>query len=306
MKNEWLNICLNMMHDGLRYEWGNLDLMAKFLRLSAHAHSIIDFTWQTNRNDISHQENVVSVLNTLGYGLRYSGVYKTSLDCYMRILLLQDNILHSRSQLRATLYYNIAWLHEKLRNFDTAIEWYLKDLDITLAIHGREGISTAHTYSSLGTVYEKKREYNRALNYMKRAQYIIKKEFGERDIEYSVICNNLASIYAGKKNYEQALKWHWVDLGICEKKYGKRHPDTAVSYTNIGTTYHSMEDFHKALNWYSKAISIRFDYLGVSHPDFEAVVLVAAKAYSSTNATVPFDTWLSGVVKYEDGIDDDE
>jgi tetratricopeptide (TPR) repeat protein len=302
----WLSLCVDMMHSGLRYNWGDANSMAKFNKLSPHALSIVDLAWKANHHDPSHQDNVVDVLNTLGFGLRYNGAYEASLDCYMRIFSLQDSTLNRRSQLRATLYYNIAWLYEKLRDFDSAIAWYMKDLDITIAVHGREGISTAHTYNSLGTVYEKKKEYNKALGFMKRALYIIKKEFGEQDPEYSVVCNNLASIYAGKEQYEQALKYHWIDLGICEKRYGEKHPDTAVSYANIGSTYHSMGDLHQALNWYRKAIAIRFDVLGAKQPDFESVVLLAAKAYSSINADVPFDVWLADAVKYKDMTDDDE
>ena len=217
MKNiSWQALCIEMMRESLHYKWGDIASMRGFEKLSPHAASVAESAYCKYCNNLSHQDGLVIVFNTLGFGYRYGGMYELSLDCYKKALSLQESTLSKLSPLRATLYYNLAWLCEKLDDIDSALDWYLKDLHISEAVHGREGISAAHTYNSLGTIYEKKKDYRKAMSNLKRALYIFKREFGENDTSVSAVCNNIANIYARKKQYEQAISWHERDLKICE------------------------------------------------------------------------------------------
>lgn len=293
----WKDLCVDLMRESLHYDWGDISSMRKFEELSPHAVSVVEYAYCRNCHDLSHRDSLVSILNTLGFGYRYGGMYELSYDCYKKVLSLQEDTLSKMSNLRATLYYNLAWLCDKLNDIDSAIDWYLKDLCICEAVHGREGISTAHTYNSLGTVYEKKHDYRKALSYLKRALYIFKRELGEKDISVSVVCNNIASVYARKKQYEQAIRWHKKDLEICEVVHGVNHPETAISYNNIGMTCHGKGEHLEALNWYAKTIAIRSKMLGFKHPDFEMVVSQAHLAYTSLQEQKqPFESWLSDVL----------
>ena len=297
MKNNWLRLCVEIMNAGIIYRWGYIDTMRRFDILTPHAIDIIGYAYSEDCNNLSRNDDLVLLCNKVGYGLMYSEKHSMSLDCYKKALSLQENSLSCMSRYRAVLYHNISGLYEESGDFKSALEWSIKSLVINEAIHGKEGVPTAHICNTIGTIHRKQRNYKKAMNFYKRALYNLESEIGKDDISVSTVCNSIAVLFAEKKQFKQALKWHRRDLSICESLLKKDHPDIATSYNNIAMIYHDMGDSKTALEWYEKAIEIRYKVLGTEHPVLKTTFNNALSAYLATGGTVSeFEIWLNNVI----------
>lgn len=291
--NRWLQLCIDMMRMQIHYKWGDAESMQRFDILSPHALSIVEYACSNGGRDFPPSDSLPFICNVLGFGYRYNGKYALSMDCYKKSLFLQENVLSKLSGIRATLYYNIAWLYDEMNDTDSALEWYLKDLAICEAVYGREGLSTAYTYDSIGSIYKKKGNYKKAMSYHKRALYIFEDKLGKNASDVAVVCGHIAAVYAEKHSYDMSLRWHQRDIKISETVLGTKHPDTATAYHNLGITYYQMGNYKKALIWLKKAIIIRYKILGKDHCSFVQSIRSASLAYVSIfGSTLSFSDWL--------------
>lgn len=64
----------------------------------------------------------------------------------------------------ATLYTNIGWVYNCRGEYETALEYYFRSLEIRRKILGDNHSDTAVSYNEIGLVYNNKGEYETALN----------------------------------------------------------------------------------------------------------------------------------------------
>ena len=73
----------------------------------------------------------------------------------------------------ATIYNNIAGVYQDQEKLDEALEWYFKDLLISVKALGTEHAGVAATYYNIGTVFMHQKDFNKALDWICRAVVVL-------------------------------------------------------------------------------------------------------------------------------------
>ncbi len=151
-------------------------------------------------------------------------------------------------------------------DYDNALEWYGKTLEIRENVLGKEHPDTATTYNNIAGVHYHKGDYASALEWYGKALKISENVLGKEHPNTAMTYNNIAAVYDHKGDYDSALEWHGKALEIYEKVLGKEHPNTATIYNNIALVHYHKGDYASALEWYGKALKICENVLGKEHP----------------------------------------
>ncbi|MEA1936503.1 MAG: tetratricopeptide repeat protein [Patescibacteria group bacterium] len=154
-----------------------------------------------------------------------------------------------------------------LGEYDKAIKYYEKALEVYLKTTGENHPNTANTYNNLGIVYDSKSDYDKAIEYYKKALEIYLKTIGENHPDIANTYNNLGIVYRSKGEYDKAIEYYKKALEIKLKTISENHPDVAGTYNNLGVAYESKGEYDKAIEYYEKALEIELKTLGEDHPN---------------------------------------
>ena len=181
----------------------------------------------------------------------------------------EKELLPDEDEIDKALRYNNIGLvfNDQICDYDKALEYYFKALEIREKVLGKDHSDTAQSYNNIGTVYSDKGKYDKALEYYLKSLEIREKVLGKEHPDTAQSYNNIGNVYYSKGDYDKALEYHKEALEIQEKVMGKEHPDTATSYNNIGIVYSRKGDYDKALEYHKEALEIREKVLGKEHPD---------------------------------------
>ena len=203
----------------------------------------------------------------------YSGSLLDSAALYddtIILLELAKEIAESESSIEdedaATTYNNLGLAYHHKGEYDKAIKYFEKSLNIELKALGEEHPNTAETYNNLGLAYHHKGEYDKAIKYFEKSLNIVKRVLGENHPYTAKTYNNLGMIYYSKGEYDKAIKYFEKALKIELKVLGEEHPDTAATYNNLGMIYYFKGEYDKAIKYFEKALKIVEKRLGECHP----------------------------------------
>ncbi len=129
-------------------------------------------------------------------------------------------------------YFYIGLINEKLKNYDKAIEFYKKSLEIKKDF--------SFSLQKLGTLYAKKGDFKKAINFYKKA---IDAGSGDIDIYYNYgVCQiNLGDSIKAKDYMEKVIK---LDPGYAD------------AYYQLGLIYLNLGDMGKAKEFLNKFIKM--------------------------------------------------
>jgi tetratricopeptide (TPR) repeat protein len=159
-------------------------------------------------------------------------------------------------------------------NYEKALEYFEKSLDINLKTLGEGHPDVANSYNNIGHILKDKCEYDKSLNYYEKSLVIRLRILGEAHPSVAKSYNNIGIIWSSKGEYDKALEYHTKSLAIKLKTLGETHPSVAESYNNIGIIWSSKGEYDKALEYYEKTLTIHLKTLGETHPS-------VAKSYNN-------------------------
>ena len=152
---------------------------------------------------------------------------------------------------RADIYYCTGMIVYKLSDWDAAIDYYQKSLEIRERIGDIHGM--AATYNNLGLVYADKGEWDTAINYYQKSLEI-RERIG--DIHgMARTYNNLGMIYYRKSEWDTAINYYQKSLEIFEK-IGDIH-GISQTYGNLGMVYYRKSEWDAAMDYYQKSLEIK-------------------------------------------------
>ena len=154
----------------------------------------------------------------------------------------------------------------KFGNFNKAICYYEKCLDIQLMGIGEMHLNVAETYNYLGVAWSEKGEYDIALDYFEKSLAIRLQILGSLHHKIASSYNNIGGVWNLNGKYDKALKYFEQSLDIHLKVLGAAHPNTSVSYNAIGGIWEKEGDYNKSLEYYEKSLSIALKTFGDEHP----------------------------------------
>ena len=134
----------------------------------------------------------------------------------------------------ADLADNLGGVSLKFAQYDLALEWYQKCLDIYLKTLGAEHPDVATSYNNVGEIWKFKGEYDKALGFFQKCLDIQLKTLGDEHPDVAISYYNIGSICYSKGQYDKALGFYQKCLDIQLKTFGDEHPDVASSYNFFG------------------------------------------------------------------------
>ncbi|CAF3904094.1 unnamed protein product [Adineta steineri] len=164
-------------------------------------------------------------------------------------------------------YYNqLGYVKDDQGDYEKAIWYYEKALEICQKTLPSNHPSLATSYNNIGSVYSKMGEYSKALSFYEKALEIWQKTLPSNHPDLASSYNNKGNVYDNMGEYSKALSYYEKALEIKQKNLPSNHPSLATSYSNIGLVYDNMGEYSKALSSQKKALEIYQKALPSNHP----------------------------------------
>lgn len=179
--------------------------------------------------------------------------------------------LRTRKQLSRNLdeaeSYNILGLaHSFKSNMDSALNYFQKALDVSVAILGPNHRNVAKIYARMGGVMVRKTENGTAIEYFEKALQIFLKSKIKNDPDVAEQYNGIGRAYGFLFQNEEALRYLNLALDIYRSGLGENSDKVASCYNNIGLTHFNMGNYTSALDYFHKSLSIYKTAYHGQHP----------------------------------------
>ncbi|ETO09810.1 hypothetical protein RFI_27564 [Reticulomyxa filosa] len=131
-------------------------------------------------------------------------------------------------------------LHNK-REYDKAVKYYERSLNIRLDKFGHDHIHVTHSYNNLGIIYSDKGEYHKAIEYYEKSLKITLAKLGYDHIHVATSYNNLGCVYKEKGEYDKSMQFGNKALNLRFNKLDSNHPDVGNTYDILGVYQFDVE-----------------------------------------------------------------
>jgi tetratricopeptide (TPR) repeat protein len=212
----------------------------------------------------------------LGEVLRTMGQFDKSQQVYEA--LLDQTTDESK---KVPIYHQIAWAKDEQGEYEEAIIFYEKTLEINKKRFPPNHLSLATTYNNIGMVYGKMGDYPKALSYYEKALEIKQQSPPPNHPDFASTYGNISLAYQNMGDYPKALSSLEKTLAIQQQSLPPNHPSLAMSYNNIGVVYQNMGDYTKALSSYEKALEIKQQSLPPNHPSLATSFIGIGNVYQN-------------------------
>ena len=168
----------------------------------------------------------------------------------------------------AYLYQQLAYIKNVKGEYQQAIEFHQKCLNICLKSLPPTHPDLTTNYSNIASVHDNMGEYSKALEFHQKDLDICLKSLPPNHPHLARSYSHMGSVYNSMGEYSKALESHHKSLEIYLKCLRPNHPELAAAYRNIGIVYKNLGEFNQAFDFYGKALQIFKDSLPLNHPRF--------------------------------------
>ena len=116
-------------------------------------------------------------------------------------------------------YGNIGLIYYKKKEYDKALEYHFKSLEIHKELVGEQNFDVAISLGNIGNVYSKQFEYDKALQYYSKSLEMYKQLFGNKHIYVAMSYNNIANLFVDRLQYQSALKYYHLGIVADVRNY---------------------------------------------------------------------------------------
>jgi tetratricopeptide (TPR) repeat protein len=168
---------------------------------------------------------------------------------------------------KAPIYHQLGCIKVDLGEYQEAITFYEKSLEINKKTLPSNHPSLAMSYGNIGNVYKNMGDYSKALSSYEKALAMQQQSLppNHPNLAKSYIAH--ANVHNEMGEHSKAVVFYEKALAIQQQSLPPNHPDLAMSYNNIGVVYYNMGDYSKALSSYEKALATQQQSLPPNHPD---------------------------------------
>jgi tetratricopeptide (TPR) repeat protein len=168
---------------------------------------------------------------------------------------------------KAPIYHQLGWTKYNQGEYQEAIRFYEKALEISKKALPPNHPDLAASYNNIGEVYKHMGDYSKALSSYEKALAIQQKSLHPNHPDLGGSYNNIGLVYFNLGDYSKALSSYEKALDIRQQSLPSNHPDLGASHNNIGEVYRIMGDYSKALLSHEKSLEIKQQSLPPNHPD---------------------------------------
>ena len=199
---------------------------------------------RSSKDDVSH------FLCDIGFLHIKQQDYTKALKAFTKALQLSKEYGENKQSI-AFCHYYLGEVNLKLSNFDVALDWFEKGLNISQANDDKAGI--AYCFSDLGELYIKKNEYNIALDYYNKALKLYEETASKEGAIYSL--NKMSNIYFKRNDFNSASLYSLKSLQLSKEiGFPKNIQDVAKQ---LYTVYKKQNNSTKALQMHELYIQMR-------------------------------------------------
>ena len=166
----------------------------------------------------------------------------------------------------ATAYHDVGCDYLDLKQFDEAIDFIVKSLEIESAL----GVITprvAISYDTLSCIYIEISDYHKALEYQLKALDSYKIVYGDSHSKIAENYNEVGYIYIRMEDFHAAIIWFEKALNVFRDLLGENHSEVAQCYNNIGYCFNALGNNCKALDNKLRSLEIKRALYGDNHLD---------------------------------------
>lgn len=209
-------------------------------------------------------------------------MYLNALDAIENKPGSADKIIKSNATRIFDIYNGIAILYGLLGQYENALEYSHKNLELIQSVFGNNHPEYANCAGNLAVIYSDVGQYNNALRYLLEEVKIIEETLGKTHPSYGNSLSNLAMLYAEMDNYGKALPLLSEALENTENTLGKDHPSYGTRLNNLAGIYEHLGQYDKAAHLYLEALDNAEKTLGKNHPSYGTRLNNLALLYQKT------------------------
>lgn len=183
----------------------------------------------------------------------------------------------------ATAYNYIGNLYSYKGEYNTALDYFQKSLNLHQPSQDNKDLSLATTYNNIGFAYSTLGDPSKSLDYYKQALSIRQDLLPPNSPEIALVYNNLGVAYSSAGKQLEAIDCYSSALSIQEKSLIAGHPALALTYNNLGLAYSLKNRQTEAISYYKKALAIYEKAFGERHPDTARTFNNLGYAYYALN-----------------------
>ncbi|CAF2502028.1 unnamed protein product [Rotaria sp. Silwood2] len=131
--------------------------------------------------------------------------YSKALDYFEKCLTIFQQTLPEGPPYQAITYSNIGDVHRLMGNYETALSFHRKALNIQENVQCNS-LECATTYINLGVTYRGMKDFSTALTYFQKGLEIREKKLPKNHPDLAGIYHNLAKLHLSTRQYNMAMK----------------------------------------------------------------------------------------------------
>ncbi len=176
-----------------------------------------------------------------------------------------DHLAHS-GVAESELLASIGTLHESRGEYERALEFQQRALQLKIRGYGDAHPKTAESLNDIGVLLTRLDRYDEARELLERALELQLSTLGEQHPRVAVTLNNLGALHIRTRDLDAAEAAHRRALAVKRLTLGDQHPSVATTHHNLGWLAHKRERYEDALTHYERALEIRQRALPKDHP----------------------------------------
>ncbi|CAF0799761.1 unnamed protein product [Adineta steineri] len=208
-------------------------------------------------------QNVARIYNSIGEAYRLKGDLDNAMENYTRSYTLMMEATPPREKASLRPLRNMGIVFDEKGQYDKALEFYFRALDIAERHCGKEHLDTASILINIGCIWEDaKQEYTRALEFYDQGLKIYQKQLPNDHIHIATCLNNIGVVHGKMTALDNALDYHKKALEMFQKLLPPEHDLIALSLGNIANTLRDQNQLDNALAYYMRALKIQEKIFG--------------------------------------------
>ena len=168
---------------------------------------------------------------------------------------------------RALIYHQLGWAKDGQGEYNEAITFYEKSIEIEEETAPCNDLNLAMSYNNIGNMYSHVGDYSKALLSHEKALLIRQQSLPSSHPDLAMSYNNIGNMYYRVGEYSKALSSYKKALAIQQQSLPSNHHNLAKSYITLGNVFYSTNVYQKAITFYEKALAIQQQSLLSNHPD---------------------------------------
>jgi tetratricopeptide (TPR) repeat protein len=204
------------------------------------------------------------------------GMFVSAEDTYN--VLLKQTVTNIE---KAHIYHQLGYIKEDLGQFNDALEFYEKSLDLKKKDPPSDNSHFAIYYNNIGSVYDKKGDYSIAVSFFKKAIEIFQEILHPNHPRLATCYNNIGSANHNMCAYSTALFYYEKAIEIDEQCLPLNDPSLGIDYNNKGLVYYDMKEYDQALSCFQQTLDIYKKSLQPDHTYFSNIYSNFGTLYNS-------------------------